>query len=580
MNRFCGLLHKPGSLKNKAANSPVLPYKQSFYDNTLTIWSEGAGISNFIIHGHVCADQFVQEPLKIRETVVNMPEKAYGSWVSASIDEMGKVLTLARDRIGGRSLYFVDNPAFFAFATDIKLIFQHAPVLPSLNRPMVFDYFILSEFDGLEEKLFEHIRELKPGCRLVYDVERHDFQISSYYTPSFNSKFTTFDPIQNNEFQHGLRERLDHTFGALMSDTSTKSSFLSGGLDSSIIAVYASKFRKSDWQFFTAGFPGKTIDESQEANAILDFLQMDNWIKVFPHSQGFADDLEDMMKTIELPTTSAGTFIQYSLMKKMQELGTNSVLDGTGADALFAGHHYQYAFLWRELIRNGNINRFRKESASAAIVSQPIRYLIKNELKYAVLHALPVHLQFALRMRYYPELKFLHPDIRETYKSRMNRTGITGQNSLNALLFSEYHGGGVRKLLRYVLRCGERFDVEVRFPYAESGELMDFMFSIPGTYKIHDGKLKYLVREAYKDMLPEQLYRGSPKKGLLSPNNRWIREHKDYFKALLLDGNEDIFDTALLEKEYERFFHPISDLENYRIFKFISFAVWRKTFNI
>jgi len=350
-------------------------------------------------------------------------------------------------------------------------------------------------------------------------------------------------------------------------------------LDSSLIALYASKARP-DWQYFTAGFDGKNIDESQEAKELVSHLSLQNWSLVKPDETGFIADLKDLTKTIELPTFSAGTYVQYALMQKISALGIKEILDGTGADALFAGHHYHYAFLWKEMIAKFRFQQLFSEQSKSSIISNPYKYLIKNDIKYNRLPFLSAKNQWRQKLRLYPELRFLKRDLVETYKANLSAQEDSKVNTLNALLYKEYYQGGVRKLLRYVNRCGERFGVSVHFPFVYSSKLMETMFSIPGTYKIHDGKLKYLIREAYKDQWPQRLYKGAAKKGLLSPNNQWMRQHRDTFKPYLLELNKDVFNVALMEKEFDLYFNPKTDLENYRVFKFISFALWRESFNV
>ena len=108
-----------------------------------------------------------------------------------------------------------------------------------------------------------------------------------------------------------------------------------GDVDSSLIALYSSKAKKEKWEYYTAGFDDGSIDESRQAKELIDMLNIKSWNVLFPNSYGFMKDIEDMSYTIELPTFSAGTYLQYYLMQNIAKDGIKEVLDGTGGRCSF-----------------------------------------------------------------------------------------------------------------------------------------------------------------------------------------------------------------------------------------------------
>ena len=454
MNRFCGLICKHNFPIGDVLKKESLRFKKEIIKEHVYLWSDQAiGEASSVFNGLIFRKNIIETSSVIQTSILEAPQELSGSWAFASVNVSKFQITLSRDRIGSRTLFYINTDAFFAFATDIKLLISYGFLKPQLNRKVVFDYFARSEFDALGEKLFDGLSELEPGYQLKYNLKGNNFELKPYVKPSFNRNRERFDMEKSEHYQIQIKEELDRLFDTLFQRKEINASLLSGGLDSSLIALYTSEAR-SDWSYFTAGFDGRKIDESQEAKQLVDQLGIHNWNVVKPNSSGFIDALKDLAKTIELPTFSTGTYVQYALMQKISESGITEILDGTGADALFAGHHYHYAFLWKELIRGFQFKSLFSEQSKTDLISNPYSYLIKNDIKYNRLPLLSAKNQWRQKLRLYPELKFLKRDLIEDYKANLVDQEFTKSSALNELLFKEYYQGGVRKLLRYVNRCG------------------------------------------------------------------------------------------------------------------------------
>ena len=123
--------------------------------------------------------------------------------------------------------------------------------------------------------------------------------------------------------------------------------------------------------------------------------------------------------------------------------------------------------------------------------------------------------------------------------------------------------------------------VESRTPFADDIDLIEHTFRQAGSYKIHNGYNKYLLREASQSFMPPQIKTRKDKMGFVTPNNQWITEIKNDVKHLF-DNNQlkDYINIDLLKKEYDQFFSPKGNIDTGRIFKFIAFAQWVKVFKL
>ena len=98
-----------------------------------------------------------------------------------------------------------------------------------LNTAIVFDFFVKSEFDGMEEKLFKGVQELPPGHEMLYSLTSQTFQIQPYFNPEYENRFFNFSESYSNQYVANLRTTLDQTFKPLLERSEISGSLLSGG---------------------------------------------------------------------------------------------------------------------------------------------------------------------------------------------------------------------------------------------------------------------------------------------------------------------------------------------------------------
>lgn len=120
--------------------------------------------------------------------------------------------------------------------------------------------------------------------------------------------------------------------------------------------------------------------------------------------------------------------------------------------------------------------------------------------------------------------------------------------------------------------------VESRVPFTDDHALVESVFSIQGNYKIKGASTKYLLREAFKDILPAPVYSRTDKLGFVTPNNEWMNDLKNNFRDYFTNDLAPYLNLPLLMKDYNSYFNQAHKPENYRTFKFMSLAVWMKVF--
>jgi asparagine synthase (glutamine-hydrolysing) len=206
--------------------------------------------------------------------------------------------------------------------------------------------------------------------------------------------------------------------------------------------------------------------------------------------------------------------------------------------------------------------------------------LIKNYLKQQGIKQLPASLQLRLNHFYFKDLQYLNNDFLKENQSQLNDIGNKNINSLNGMLANEFYNTRLKTYLKCEDRCSMWHSVESRTPFADDINLIEYGFQIPGAYKIHDGITKFILREAVQNYIPAAIKNRKDKMGYTIPHNQWITEMKDQLQPIFDDSLKDFINVKSLQKDYDQLFNIADKSYDSRVFKFISFAIWKKQFKL
>jgi asparagine synthase (glutamine-hydrolysing) len=203
----------------------------------------------------------------------------------------------------------------------------------------------------------------------------------------------------------------------------------------------------------------------------------------------------------------------YELAKQQ---GVKVVLDGQGADEVLAGYSKYYQWYLQELYA-GNRRQFRKESASLPL--QEFGFKNKLAATFPSWAAVQLERKSASNQK---RLPFISKDFLNEYfttapiyKPRVK--------TLNDILYFDVFGGNLEELLRNADRNAMAHGIEVRLPFLNH-HLVQFIFSLPASFKIHDGYSKYILRQAMDGMLPKEVTWRKDKVGFEPPQQQWMQD--------------------------------------------------------
>jgi len=265
-----------------------------------------------------------------------------GQWAFAIWDSRRERLFLSRDRLGVRPLFYAETSEGFVFGSEIKSLLT----VPSV--PRAIDLAALDEIFTFwvtlpPRTIFEGVSELPPGHSLV--CERGHVRVLPYWTLDYN-------PSMGLQREEEARERLldlllDATRIRLRSDVPV-GAYLSGGLDSTVIAALVKKLGTTHLRTFSVAFEDKEFDESSFQNEASEFLKTDHQ-GVLCSSQDIGRVFPDVMWHTEKPVLRTAPAPLFLLSKLVRDQGYKVVLTGEGSDELLGGY---------DIFKEAKIRRF------------------------------------------------------------------------------------------------------------------------------------------------------------------------------------------------------------------------------
>ena len=449
-----------------------------------------------------------------------------GMWSFCLYDSFKNLCFLSRDRAGVKPLYYCCTNNHFAFASEQKALIASGLIAARANSTAVHNYLMTAQIDQGDVSFFEGIEELSPGHNLVFNLNQSSYDSQPYYHFSF---------AENK--QDDYETLIDKTRGAvdsairfrLRSDVPV-GTCLSGGIDSSILLSSMSTMAKESIHAFTASFPGKPIDETSFANIVATKTHAIHHLTI-PTVEDFLQQVDAIVYAQDTPIWDTSTFAQHAVMKLAQTNGIKVVLDGQGADELFGGYHHHYLTYWRESFReNGWLSTLKQISAAGKTIPSPFFFFIKETYKPR---------NFLSQQK---GVSLLTNDY-----LKIDVTSLNYARSLNLQLVEDIRKNRLRPFLKCEDRASMHASVESRTPFSDDPELLALALSIPGKYKIKNGVSKSILRDAYKDLLPEQIYTRYDKKGFETPSSDWYALLRSTMITSIRSANLPMVDSNKLD---------------------------------
>lgn len=502
-------------------------------------------------------------------------DRMNGMFAFALWDKDREKLLLVRDRMGVKPLFFTLRDGILIFSSEIKAILAHPRYNCKLNFEAVYHYFT---FKNVPAPLtaFEGIYSLGPGEMISY--ARGEITRERWWKIIFKEN----EYREESEIQTTLSELLEDATRIRMFSDVPYGAYLSGGVDSSAVVAYMTRFSNKPLRTFSLGYKDELSNKEADlyyARKVSRFFKTEHYEYIMSHNE-LIDEIKSVIEAFDQPFS--GTISTFFLSKLIKQ-HVKVALSGDGADELFG------SYLSHRIAQPiYHYKKLRAEKNKCEITHEEKRHL--SPCSFDFLDELfersggdEIKWRYHLYLFSDEEKKDL---LTENFRNNLNNvdtysmvssyfSALSAKGPLNRVLEMEWNTQLPDQVLAFIDFLSMAHSVEIRSPFLDH-RLVEFVATIPGGLKIKNGNVKDILKKTVAPVLPEGII-NRPKEGFVMPIFHWMTEKlRDYCKTTLSKSRlrrHGFFNEAAIEGILNDYFK--GRLENAgRVWNLMMFQVW------
>jgi len=492
--------------------------------------------------------------------------KINGMFAIALYDVRDKNLYLIRDRLGKKPLWYTERlDGTLLFSSEVKGLIKVDKNF-TLRTEMIAEV-LQRGYINAPKSSFNEVLSLEPGSYLCWKSGKS--KVTNYW--SINFEFTR--KISYSDALDETRSLIRESVMRRMHSERPMGVFLSGGVDSSVIAGFMTDLSQDVVQSFSIGFDSQGFNEAPFARKVAEHLGTRHYEEIIqPDPNLIIEELGDLL---DQPFADSSIIPTY-LLSKFAQQNTIVALGGDGGDEVFGGYD---RYLAAPILQ-----RFNKAFILSGFLQKGIKFTNSRKVRRLIENLEPKRNladRYSSIMSLVPESRvneILHPNIRgnRIFNSSQNHLVLENLSQLNQMLKYDFESYLPGDLLVKADMGSMGNSLELRSPFLDFN-LVEWGVSLPSKYKIVNFETKHILKDIAREFIPRELI-DRPKMGFAIPRAEWLRnELKPMTFDLLTDQtarNRQWFDQAEVGKVLS--FHESGrDMDKF-IWPMIMLEIWAR----
>lgn len=509
-------------------------------------------------------------------------KKLEGMFAFALYDKKLNSVFIARDKFGEKPLYYSHQKDKFIFASELKAL--EKSISKKISKEGLNFYLSLSYIPS-PFTIYENVYKLNPSH---YIMITNDFEIElhKYYdlVENINQKKNEDYKYNKNELKKLLFDSVEKR---MISDVPL-GCFLSGGIDSSIIASIMSKISDKPINTFSIGFKEKEYDESYRAKIVAEKINSNHTVHYLSYND-IISLVDEILNYFDEPFADSSALPTFYVAKLAREKVT-VVLTGDCADEIFVGYEKYLANYYSKYF-NVLPNVLKKffiyliELIPHNHITNNLLRKIKKVINNFSLDSFDLHFNlmcmgFTNEERNELLINKLQFNIKNLLAEKFNsmKEGNDFEKGLYVDLTTVLEGDMLVKVDRMCMKNS----LEARVPFLDS-KIVELAYNMPLEFKLKGKNKKFILKDTFKDLLPKQTLKFS-KKGFTVPLDHWFKnELKNELEELLKKDfivTQNIFNYDFINKIYNEHFEG-KENHMFKLWNLYVFQKWYKSkFNL
>lgn len=451
-------------------------------------------------------------------------KKLDGMYAFSIHDKNKNKVFITRDFFGEKPLYYSKTSTQFIYGSELKSILPQIKEKPAINMHGLNLFFRLTYIPA-PFSIYENISKLEANHYIIYDLANHEFSIHKISEEAIPKEKQNISFL---EAKHTVKDLVYESVNSRSISDVPLGTFLSGGVDSSVVSLCLSQAKSKPIDTFSIGFEKKSYDESDKSRVVAKQIGS-NHHEFIINEKDLEEDVHQILTNFDEPFSDSSSLPTYLVSKKTSDFVTVA-LTGDGGDEMFGGYNkyymgkmnQRYAGIIPKTVHEG----IQKIAAPFLKVSSDKRgkrfkaQRLLNSINYNGQYYWDI-ISLGYTKNSWHSYVLNENFVPEPFSYYKEKTGIQQPTSLTDFRVIDKHLSLEGDMLVKVDRTSMLNSLECRAPFLNKA-IWDYANTLPESFLMKGWNKKYILKEAFKDQFPESFLDKS-KSGFGAPVGDWLK---------------------------------------------------------